>query len=77
MAELSCNKVKRRAIVGSFMLVKKIETFEEFYSYLENNKSIFARHRVYPCAFFLNWRIKACKNWIKAGYFYKIKKIKE
>ena len=76
MAELKHNQVKNTAIVGSFMLVKKIETFKEFYNYLENNKSIFARHRVYPCAFFLNWRIKACKNWIKDGYFYKIKKIK-
>ena len=76
MAELSYNEVKHGAIVGSFVLVKKIDTFEELYSYLESNKSIFARHRVYPCAFFLNWRIKACKNWIKNGYFYKIKKIK-
>ena len=76
MAELKRNQVKNMAIVGSFMLVKKIKTFEEFYNYLKNNKSIFARHRVYPCAFFFNWQIRACKSWIIGGYFYTIERIK-
>ena len=76
MAELSYNELKPRAIIGNFRLVKKIDTFEELYSYLEANKSIFARHRVYPCAFFFNWRIRACKSWIIGGYFYTIERIK-
>lgn len=76
MAELSYNELKPGAIIGNFRLVKKIDTFEELYSYLEANKSIFARHRVYPCAFFLNWRIRACKSWIIGGYFYTIERIK-
>lgn len=76
MAELSYNELKPGAIICNFRLVKKIDTFEELYSYLEANKSIFARHRVYPCAFFLNWRIRACKSWIIGGYFYTIERIK-
>jgi hypothetical protein len=75
MKELTYNQVKPGAIVGNFQLVKRIETFEEFWKVINKEKSIFARNRVYPAAFFHSWMLRLTHQWIKAGYFYTIKRI--
>jgi hypothetical protein len=53
---------------------KKIESLDEFWLVINSEKSIFARHRLYPSAFFLSWQIKLIKSWIDQGFFYTINK---
>lgn len=60
-----------------YVLVKKIESLDEFWQAIQTNKSIFARHKMYPSAFFYSWPIKLIKEWIDYGRFfiaYKIEK---
>lgn len=57
-----------------YILTKKIETFDDFWIAINNEKSIFARHRMYPTAFFHSWNIRLIKRWIDAGWFYLAKK---
>lgn len=61
---------------GNFELVKKIESLNEFWDILKKDKSFFARHRVYPTAFFLSWQIRSVFTWIDAGYFWTVKSTK-
>ncbi len=70
-------KLEKGAIIppGNFVLVERIESLDRFYEVLQNNPSIFARHRMYPSAFFLSWQIKECKSWLDQGYFWKTLKI--
>lgn len=60
---------------GNFELVKRINSLDEFWSVLKADKSIFARHRMYPCAFFESWQIRLVEQWINMGWFYTAKKI--
>ena len=53
-----------------FKLTKKIETLDEFWQIINTDKSIFARHRMYPTAFFKSWNILLIKKWIDAGWFF-------
>ena len=53
-----------------FKLTKKIETLDEFWQIINTDKSIFARHRMYPTAFFQSWNIRLIKMWIDAGWFF-------
>jgi len=49
---------------GNFKLVRKITSLDEFWHVINSQKSLFARHRVYPSAFFLSWQIKTVNSWI-------------
>ena len=55
---------------GNYTLLKKIECLNEFWNVINSEKSIFARHRMYPAAFFFSWNIKLINSWIKQGYFF-------
>lgn len=55
---------------GNFVLVKKIKCLNEFWSYINSNNVIFARHRMYPSAFFYSWSIRLISTWIKNGFFW-------
>lgn len=70
-------ELKKGVIVksGNFILNKKIETFEEFWHVINTDKSIYARHRMYPTAFFLSWQLRLIMGWIKQGYFWTTIKI--
>lgn len=60
-----------------FELTEKIETLDEFWKVVNEDKSIFARHRMYPSAFILNWRIRLIKRWIDNGWFFRAIPIKK
>jgi hypothetical protein len=60
---------------GNFMLTTKIKSLNTLYKHLMNEKSIFARHRMYPTAFIYSWQIRQCDSWIKRGWFWKTKKV--
>ena len=69
------NKSKPLLAVGfstesGFKLTKKIETLDEFWKIINTDKSIFARHRMYPTAFFQSWNIRLIKMWLDAGWFF-------
>ena len=71
----SSNDFHPLLVVGSltksgFKLTKKIETLDEFWYILNKDKSLFAKHRMYPTAFFMSWQIKLIKKWIDAGWFF-------
>jgi hypothetical protein len=55
---------------SGFKLIKKIETLDEFWQTINTDKSIFARHRMYPTAFFYSWNIRLIKSWLDAGWFF-------
>lgn len=58
-----------RTLTG-FTLTREITTLDQFWRAINTEKSIFARHRMYPTAFFFSWNIKTIKEWIDAGRFY-------
>ena len=55
---------------GNFKLNKKIETLDEFWNVINNNKSLYARHRMYASAFFFSWQIKEINKWLQRGWFW-------
>ena len=55
---------------SGFKLIKKIESLDEFWLVINTEKSIFARHRMYPSAFFHSWTIRQIKSWLDAGWFF-------
>ena len=55
---------------GNFKLKKKIESLDEFWEVINTEKSFFARHRMYPTAFFFSWQIKSINNWLSCGWFW-------
>lgn len=59
---------------GKYILVKRIEDLDEFWEAIHINKSIFARHRIYPSAFFFSWQLRMIKSWINLGYFWTAKR---
>lgn len=58
-----------------FKLTEKIETLDEFWKVVNEDKSIFARHRMYPSAFFMSWQIKLINEWLNRGWFFRAIKI--
>jgi len=58
-----------------YRITEKIETLEVFWQVINKDKSIFARDRMYPTAFFHSWSIRLIKQWIDKGYFYTAYKI--
>ena len=61
---------------GNYVLYKKITNLNQFWKVINNNKSIFARHKMYPSAFFFSWNIKLMNEWIKYGYLWETKSLK-
>lgn len=55
---------------GNFKLKKQIETLDEFWKVINTEKSFFARHRMYPTAFFFSWQIKSINQWLSGGWFW-------
>jgi len=53
-----------------FKLEEKIADLNSFWIAINSNKSIFARHKMYPTAFFFSWNIKLINTWINNGWFY-------
>lgn len=53
-----------------FELQEKILDLNDFWTALNENKSIFARHKMYPTAFFFSWNIRLIKTWLNNGWFY-------
>jgi hypothetical protein len=56
---------------SGFKLLKKIDSLDEFWQVINSDISMFARHRMYPTAFFYSWQIKLIKEWIDKGWFFK------
>lgn len=54
-----------------FKLIKKVETLDEFWKIINEDKSIFARHRMYPTALFMSWNIRLIKRWLDEGWFFR------
>lgn len=52
---------------GNFMLVRRIETIEQFDRLTATNKSVFWRHRMYPSAFMRNLSFNVIKKSMKYG----------
>jgi len=69
---MTFDKFEEGAVIpsGNFKLRKKIESIEEFVVVIDNEKSLFARHRMYPTAFFQSWQLREVRNWIKRGWFW-------
>ena len=61
---------------GNFQLTNKIESLNEFWDVINSSKSIYARHRIYPTAFFFSWQIRLIKVWIDKGWFWTAERIK-
>ena len=55
---------------GNFKLNKNIQSLDELWDIINSNKSIFARHRMYPTSFLLSWNIRLIKQWMDAGWFW-------
>lgn len=51
-------------------LVKRIDSLDEFWDVINMLDSIYARHRMYPTAFFHNWPIRMIHQWIERGFFF-------
>lgn len=66
------NKLVAGLIVsgGNFKLKKRIESLDEFWEVINTEKSFFARHRMYPTAFFFSWQIKSINQWLSGGWFW-------
>lgn len=62
-------------ISRNFKATEQIASLDQLYKTIRENKSIYARNRIYPAAFFLNWPIKLCHEWLTAGWFWKIERL--
>ena len=62
-------------VIGNFRLGKRIETIDELVVVLMFEKSVFYRHRMYPCAFLRHWSLAKLNQQVKFGNFYFSKKI--
>lgn len=73
------NELKEGVIIksGNFMLKKRIRTFEEFWHILNIEKSVFARHKMYPTSFFFSWQIRLIMSWIDQGYFWTTERLEK
>lgn len=60
---------------GNHIIKEQINSLDEFWDYISHSEIIYARHRVYPSAFFFSWHIKLIKSWIDNKYFFKVEKI--
>jgi hypothetical protein len=58
----------------NFILKKQIETLDEFWQVINNDKSIFWRFRINSSAFYFSWTIKTIKQSINLGLFWSVEK---
>lgn len=61
---------------GNFVFHKRIKDINQFWEVVNTDKSIYARCRMYPTAFFRKWKIKEINEWITKGWFWQMKKNK-
>jgi len=59
---------------SGYLLTNKIITLDGFWNEISKSRIIFARHRVYPSAFFFSWQIKTIKYWLDRGFFLSVQK---
>ena len=59
----------------NFVLDEQIKTIDDLIFILENDKSLFWRHRVHPTSFFLGWPLRLIIQTIQGGHFWSITKI--
>jgi len=57
-------------VIGNFKLAQRINSLDGFWIAINNEKSIFARHRMWPTAFFHSWNIRLIKQWMDRGWFF-------
>lgn len=69
--------MKEGDIIGKNKLKKQIKKLDDLYYYLQNNKSIFHKHKLYPSAFIINWSIRKIYNSIISQWFYDYEKIEK
>ncbi len=60
---------------SGFVLLKKVESLDEFWQVINTDKSIFARHKMYPTAFFFSWQMRLIKQWIDNGWIFQARKL--
>ena len=60
---------------GNHIIKEQINSLDEFWDYISHSEIIYARHKVYPSAFFFSWQIKQIKLWMDNKYFFKVEKI--
>lgn len=65
---------KGDSISKNFVLDEQIHTINQLLLVIENDKSLFWRHRVHPTAFFLSWPLRLIMLTIDGGHFWAIKK---
>jgi len=58
----------------NFILKKQIESLDEFWQVINNDKSIFWRSRTNSSAFYFSWTIKTIKQSIDLGLFWSVEK---
>ena len=58
---------------SGYKLIREIKSLDEFWQIINSEKSIYARHRMYPTAFFYSWQIKLIKSWMDRGWFFQTK----
>jgi len=63
-------------ISKNFQLKKSIKTIEHLLNVLDNQKSMFWRHRVFPTAVVEQQQLSALKMLIKYGHLWEIEPIK-
>ena len=59
----------------NFVLDEQVKTIDDLIFILENDKSLFWRHRVHPTSFFLGWPLRLIIQTIQGGHFWSITKI--
>jgi hypothetical protein len=57
-----------------YLIGTQIGSLNEFWSTINSDSIIYARHRVYPTAFFFSWQIRLISNWIERGWFFQVSK---
>ena len=60
---------------GNFKVTNKITNLNEFWNVINTSKVVYARHRVYPSAFFFSWNIKLISIWLNKSWFYEVERI--
>jgi hypothetical protein len=58
----------------NFILDEQINSITDLLLVLQNEKSLFWRHRVHPTAFFLSWPLRLITQTLEGGHFWSIKK---
>jgi hypothetical protein len=59
---------------NGYFIGTQIASLNEFWITINRDSIIYARHRVYPTAFFFSWQIKLISHWIQRGWFFQVSK---